>query len=97
MKHGFGIIGAGGIADVHARAIKAINGTGPSGVYDTDRAKCVSFGQKYDCKAFESPDDLCRDPDIDIVCICTPWVIISNQRSWQQGKGNTVLLRSPLK
>ncbi len=96
MKHGFGIIGAGGIADVHARAIKAINGTGPSGVYDTDRAKCVSFGQKYDCKAFESPDDLCRDPDIDIVCICTPSGHHLEPALMATGEGKHCIIEKPL-
>jgi predicted dehydrogenase len=71
MKHGFGIIGAGGIADVHARAVQAITGTGPSGVYDIDPERSLSFGNRYSCKIFKSPDDLCRDPDIDIVWICT--------------------------
>lgn len=72
MKHGFGIIGAGGIADVHARAVKAITGTGPAGIYDIDPARSSSFAKRYSCRIFKSPDDLCRDPDIDIVCICTP-------------------------
>ena len=61
-----------GIADVHARAVQAITGTGPAGIYDTDPARSSSFGHRYSCRIFESPDDLCRDPDIDIVCICTP-------------------------
>jgi predicted dehydrogenase len=72
MKHGFGIIGAGGIADVHARAVQAITGTAPAGIYDIDPASSLSFGKRYSCRVFDSAYNLCRDPDIDIVCICTP-------------------------
>ena len=72
MKHGFGIIGAGGIAEVHARAIQSLVGMELIGIYDVDPEKAISFGQKFECRTFEGPDDLCRDPGIDIVCICTP-------------------------
>lgn len=72
MKHAFGIIGAGGIAEVHARAIQSIAGTELTGVYDVHPDKTRAFGQRFNCKAFNSADELCHDKNIDIVCICTP-------------------------
>ena len=72
MTHGFGIIGTGGIAEVHARAIQSIGDQELIGVYDIDPVKTIYFGQKFNSRAYESTDDLCHDPNIDIVCICTP-------------------------
>ena len=72
MKHGFGIIGAGAIAEVHARAIDTIMNAGLIGVFDHNPDKTVSFSSKYNCRAFSSAGELCNDSNINIVCICTP-------------------------
>ena len=72
MKHGFGIIGAGAIAEVHARAIDTIMEAELIGVYDNNPDKSIAFSLKYKCKAFETSEELCNDDRIDIVCICTP-------------------------
>jgi UDP-N-acetyl-2-amino-2-deoxyglucuronate dehydrogenase len=72
MKHGFGIIGAGAIAEVHARAIDTIMEAELVGVYDHNPDKTIAFGKKFKCKAFETAEDLCNDNRIDMVCICTP-------------------------
>jgi len=72
MKHGFGIIGAGAIAEVHARAIDTIMNAGLIGVFDHNPDKTASFSSKYNCRAFSSAGELCNDSNINIVCICTP-------------------------
>lgn len=72
MKHGFGIIGAGSIAEVHARAVDTIMDAELVGVFDHNPGKTLAFGTKYKCKAFESVEELCSDDRIDMVCICTP-------------------------
>lgn len=72
MKHGFGIIGAGAIAEVHARAIDTIMEAELIGVYDHNPDKITTFAMKFNCKAFDSAEELCNDNRIDIVCICTP-------------------------
>jgi UDP-N-acetyl-2-amino-2-deoxyglucuronate dehydrogenase len=72
MKHGFGIIGAGAIAEVHARAIDTIIDAKLIGIYDHNPDKTITFSMKYKCTAFESAEELCNDNRIDIVCICTP-------------------------
>lgn len=72
MKHGFGIIGAGLIAEVHARAIDTIMDAELVGVFDHNPGKTVAFAKKYKCNAFESLEELCNDDRIDMVCICTP-------------------------
>jgi predicted dehydrogenase len=72
MKHGFGIIGAGAIAEVHARAIDTIMEAELIGVYDHNPDRSTSFAMKFNCKAFDSAEELCNDNSIDIVCVCTP-------------------------
>lgn len=72
MKHGFGIIGAGAIAEVHARAIKTLEDSELVGIYDTHHGRTLSFSREFSCHAFSSPGDLINSKTIDIVCICTP-------------------------
>lgn len=72
MKHGFGIIGAGAIAEVHARAIDTIMEAELIGVYDYDAARTTTFSMKFNCTPFDSAEELCKDDRIDIVCVCTP-------------------------
>lgn len=72
MKHGFGIIGAGSIAEVHARAIDTLMDAELVGVFDHNPGKTLTFSAKYNCRDFESVEELCNDDQIDMVCICTP-------------------------
>ena len=72
QKHGFGIIGAGMIAHVHARAIREIANTELIGVYSTTKEKRDAFAAKESCIAFDSLDAMLADDRISIVCICTP-------------------------
>ncbi|MEJ7769385.1 MAG: Gfo/Idh/MocA family oxidoreductase [Chitinophagaceae bacterium] len=69
---GFGIVGAGMIAGIHAMAIDAIAGASLRGVYSRGRTKSAAFATKYGCTAFQTLEEMLSRPDIDIVCICTP-------------------------
>lgn len=72
MIHGFGIVGAGGIAEVHARAAISTGIMKLIGIYDTDFRRAEIFAQRFGCMAFKNPDDLYDHPGIDIISICTP-------------------------
>ena len=72
MKYGFGIIGTGVIAEVHARSIRSIGNAILIGAYDIDPVKTENFSKQFDCRVFYSLDDLLGSPDISVVCICTP-------------------------
>jgi UDP-N-acetyl-2-amino-2-deoxyglucuronate dehydrogenase len=71
-KFGFGIIGAGLISHIHAQAINAIPTAALIGVYNLHNEKADAFAAKYSCKSYSALEVLLADPDIDIVCICTP-------------------------
>jgi UDP-N-acetyl-2-amino-2-deoxyglucuronate dehydrogenase len=72
MKHGFGIIGTGAIADFHAKSIVQIKDAELFAVYDTNHKKSKAFGEKFNCASCDDQDVLLKDKRIDIICICTP-------------------------
>ena len=68
----FGIIGAGLIADFHAKAIQNISNARLIGICGTNQEKAGKLAQKYNCKVFNTQNELLRSNDIDIVTIATP-------------------------
>jgi UDP-N-acetyl-2-amino-2-deoxyglucuronate dehydrogenase len=71
-KFGFAIIGTGGIAGIHAKAIGAIENATLLGVQDITKSIAEAFAREYNCAAYDSLDDLLKLDELDIVCICTP-------------------------
>ena len=68
----FGIIGAGLIADFHARAIGDIENAKLVGFADTIPDKARQLSDKHSCRAFADNEELLNNPEIDIVTIATP-------------------------
>ena len=67
-----GIIGAGLIADFHAKAIADIDNAQLIGVCAKSKAHADAMAAKYNCKSYSSYQELCQDKEIDIVTIATP-------------------------
>ena len=67
---GFGIVGTGGIAGIHALAINAIPNAKLIGAYSKSSAS--AFAIANNCVAYNTLDDLLKADGLDIVCICTP-------------------------
>lgn len=68
----FGIIGAGLIADFHAKAIQNIKNANLTGICNTSREKAESMAGKYRCRVFKDYHEMLRSGEIDIVTIATP-------------------------
>jgi len=68
----FGIVGAGLIADFHAKAIADIPNAKLVACCDTVAAKAKKLAEKYFCQAFESFQDMFNSADIDVATIATP-------------------------
>jgi predicted dehydrogenase len=68
----FGIIGAGLIADFHARAILSLKNARLAGICGTNQVKVKTLADKYCCKAFSDMEEMFLSGDIDIVTIATP-------------------------
>lgn len=68
----FGIIGAGLIADFHAKAISSLENANLVGICGTNLEKTQKLAQKYGCRVFSSHSEILRSAGIDIVTIATP-------------------------
>lgn len=71
-KLGFGIIGCGMISNWHAQAISQIDHIRLVGVTDVRKESREDFAKKYNAGVYETVEDMLRDHEIDVVCICTP-------------------------
>jgi predicted dehydrogenase len=68
----FGIVGAGLIADFHARALADISNAKLLGCCDTVAERAKKLAEKYHCKAFASIEEMLKNKQIDVVAIATP-------------------------
>ena len=92
----FGIVGAGLIADFHARAIRDIPNAKLIGCCDkiADRAK--QLADKYDVRAFEDYEQMLRSDEIDIITIATPSGFHAEPAIAAAGEGKHVICEKPL-
>ncbi|MHC4394834.1 MAG: Gfo/Idh/MocA family protein [Planctomycetota bacterium] len=68
----FGIVGAGLIADFHAKAVCDIGQAQVTGFCDGGSGRAKELAKKYFCTAFESYKDLVKSDQVDIVAIASP-------------------------
>jgi predicted dehydrogenase len=71
-QYGFGIVGAGVIAEFHAKAIAEIGNAVLKGIYTRTASKAEAFASQFSCVAYPTLEAMLEQADIDIVCICTP-------------------------
>lgn len=71
-KVGFGIIGAGMIAELHARTIKELKNTELVGIYDANFSAAQKLAEQFGCCAYETFDEFLADPAVEAVTIATP-------------------------
>lgn len=69
---GFGIIGLGAIATVHAKAIETLEQGRLVACYDRTADKAQKFAGTWNCKGYDKLDEFLADPDLDIVTVTTP-------------------------
>lgn len=94
--YGFGILGAGAIADIHADAISKIANAKLIGVYNRNFDKAQSFSERQACEAFEELDALLEREDLDIICVCTPSGLHEELALKAIQKGKHCLIEKPL-
>ena len=93
---GIGIIGAGLISHIHALAIQHIDNASIKGVFNINKDKADAFALKYNCTAYDNLDEMLAQPDIDIVCICTPSGIHLDPAIKSIEAGKHCLIEKPL-
>jgi UDP-N-acetyl-2-amino-2-deoxyglucuronate dehydrogenase len=72
MTRGFGIVGAGVIAAMHADAIATLPGTRLVAVTDVAAGAAVAFAAARGGAAEPDLDALLARADVDVVCVCVP-------------------------
>jgi len=72
QKWNFGIVGAGNIADFHAKAIKSLDNANLTGICGTNPDKVKKLADKYSCKIFSNTTEMLQSAGIDIITIATP-------------------------
>ncbi len=92
-----GVIGLGGIANTHVPGWNASPYTELAAGSDINPAVFTTWREKYGVQRFyEDPMDLIRDPEIDIVDICTPNMYHANQAIAALEAGKDVICEKPL-
>jgi UDP-N-acetyl-2-amino-2-deoxyglucuronate dehydrogenase len=72
VTRGFGIIGTGTIAAVHADAIAMLPGARLSAVTDVAAGAAAAFATARGCVAEPNLDALLARRDVEVVCVCVP-------------------------
>ena len=92
-----GIIGAGYIADFHARAVQAIKGMALSGVVSPNRDKAARFASRYNIESiFTDFDIFILDPPVDMVVLATPNCFHHDHTVKALQKGVHVMVEKPM-
>lgn len=92
----FGIIGAGLIADFHAKAIQSLKNTRLIGICGSNPEKARILAGKYNCKIFSSYEEMLRSDEIEIVTIATPSGTHMEQAIEAARQGKHVICEKPL-
>ena len=69
---GFGIIGCGAIAPMHARSIAEIDGAHLVAVADVVEENAQKLAAQYGATAYSNYKEMLKRDDIDVVCLCVP-------------------------
>jgi len=92
----FGIIGAGLIADFHARAIGDIPNAKLVGICDVVAPKAEKLARTYSCRTFKDYEEMVQSDDIDIVTIATPSGLHMEPALAAAQNGKHVICEKPL-
>ncbi len=92
----FGIVGAGLIADFHARTIADIPNAKLVACCDKILDKAEKLADKYSCQAFDNYDDMFEMAELDIVTIATPSGLHKEPAIAAAKAGKHVICEKPL-
>ncbi len=92
----FGIVGAGMIADFHAKAIQSLVNANLAGICGTNPEKVRMLAVKYGCKAYCNYSEMIQSDGIDILIIATPSGAHMEPAIEASRNGKHVLCEKPL-
>jgi len=95
-KWNFGIIGAGMIADFHAKAIKSLENATLIGICGSNSAKARDLADKYHCTFFTDYEEMLQCNEIDIVTIAVPSGVHMEPTIAAARQGKHVICEKPM-
>lgn len=93
---GIGFIGAGEISILHAKALRDIPNAELVGLWNRTEERAKKRAKEEDCKRYETPEKLVRDPAIDAVFILTNLETHLQFAKLAMEAGKHVLVEKPL-
>jgi len=95
-KHGFGIIGLGAIAGIHAAAIRQMDNAELIGVFDTIPKYAAAFTEKHGGRPYDDLESFLKCPDIEFVTITTPSALHLDAAINTARAGKHIIVEKPL-
>ncbi len=95
-KVGFGIIGLGNIAPVHAQSINATKDTTLAAVCDTIPGRAAAFAKEYGGIPYTDIDEMLADESVHAVSLCVPSGFRADLAEKVAKAGKHVLAEKPL-
>lgn len=95
----FGIVGCGGIANLHGDCLQKLNNLGVARLVagaEVNTGRREAFGAKYGAEMVPRLADLLTRDDIDVVTICTPSGLHADMAAQIAGAGKHILSEKPL-
>ncbi len=93
----FGIVGCGSIGPTHAGALAQIGDAELVAVADRLRDRAEAMAKKFGItRIYESDDQLIADPEIDVVCLCTPSGMHADGAVKAMRAGKHVVVEKPM-
>lgn len=95
-RHGFGIVGAGVIAQTHAAAVAMIPGAALVAATDVAPQAAEAFARAHCCAAEPDLDALLAREDIDVVSVCVPSGLHAAVGTRAAAAGKHLVVEKPL-
>lgn len=92
----FAVVGCGGISSSHFIGIERAPEAELAAVCDADGARAEEYGAQYGVRAYSDYRQLLEDPDIEVVCLCTPSGLHAEQTIQAAEAGKHVVSEKPL-
>ncbi|GLI10594.1 oxidoreductase [Paenibacillus tyrfis] len=92
----FAVVGCGGISSSHFTGIERTPEAELAAVCDVDAGRAEQYGAKYGVKAYTDYGRLLADPDVDVVCLCTPSGMHAGQTIQAAEAGKHVVCEKPM-
>jgi predicted dehydrogenase len=95
-KARFAVVGCGGISFSHFIGIERAEEAELVAVCDANEKRAEEYGVKYNVKAYTDYGKLLADPDVDVVCLCTPSGMHAEQTISAAEAGKHIVCEKPM-